>query len=625
MDVKQVLFSSHCYLFSGYPRASWVTAKQVCEGLNMQLASIHSLEEERFIISGIRQSSDYSAGAIYWLGAKLGRNAENFTWVDGTAVGYQGWPPYNETEDSEDECLGVQWKSSPIPSQPSGLYWTLHRCGTTGGYVCKRKLNPEHVVRNRTVEGTSGELSSPNHPSHYDNDLDYWVHVGGPPDTRLVFVFRKIELEYQKDCLYDFIELRDPLSQKSSRYCGSVGETRWVAGGNKADLHFHSDYNTQGAGFSLTWDAVELIGCPSQTFTSKEGVLRSPNYPHFLLPNLDCTIDILAPAGKRVFLNISHFDFGYGTFDKGVPYNVTDSVPEDSFLEVQVDLQTMPIRPFLNQKILTNGLFVSQSEILRLRLRTGENVTGIGFMAHFKTVGFLNLSHVVELRSARGGRLAPPNYPGAAPSQALVRARILAPPRHTLAIALHAARLATPPVAEDEDSKSEPCGENNGWIEVSSMKPNAALTQALIRARLLAPPRHTLAIALHAARLATPPVAEDEDSKNEPCGENNGWIEVSLSPQGHTLAIALHAARLATPPVADDEDSKNEPCGENNGWIEVCSMKPSAALTQALIRARLLAPPRHTLAIALHAARLATPPVAEDEDSKNEPCGENNG
>lgn len=52
-----------------------------------------------------------------------------------------------------------------------------------------------------------GVLSSPNHPNHYDNDLDYWVHVVGPPDTRLVFVFKSIELEYQKDCLYDFIEV----------------------------------------------------------------------------------------------------------------------------------------------------------------------------------------------------------------------------------------------------------------------------------------------------------------------------------------------------------------------------------------------------------------------------------
>lgn len=42
----------------------------------------------------------------------------------------------------------------------------------------------------------------------YDNDLDYWVHVVGPPETRLVFVFQRIELEFQKDCLYDFVEVK---------------------------------------------------------------------------------------------------------------------------------------------------------------------------------------------------------------------------------------------------------------------------------------------------------------------------------------------------------------------------------------------------------------------------------
>ncbi|XP_037294854.1 uncharacterized protein LOC115449546 [Manduca sexta] len=457
MDVKQVLFNGHCYLFSGYPKASWATAKQVCEGLNMQLSSVHSADEERFIVTGIRESSDYSARAVYWLGARL--ISGEFSWSDGSAVLYQGWPPYNETEDLDDACLGFQWKSSPLASQPSGLYWTLHKCAVTGGYVCKRKLTPDHIVKNRTIEGTSGVLSSPNYPSVYDPDLDYWVHVVGPSETRLVFVFHAVDLEYQKDCLYDFVELRDLHTAKSSRYCGSVGETRWVAASNAAVLHFHSDYNTQGSGYSLSWKAVELVGCPSQTFTSKEGVLRSPNYPQFLLPNLDCTIDIIAPAGKRVFLNISHFDFGYGTFDKGVPINITDNIPEDAFLEVQVDLENSPIRPFLSPEILPGGLFVSQSEILRLRLRTGENITGQGYLAHFKTVSFLNVSHVLELGGVRSGRIAAPNWPQRAPARSTLRTRILAPHHNTLTLTFASTVLVT-------SGESWPCGDGNGWIEV---------------------------------------------------------------------------------------------------------------------------------------------------------------
>lgn len=72
----------------------------------MHLSSVHSPEEEHFIVTSIRQSSDYSAGSIYWLGAARLQN--EFNWVDGSAVEYQGWPAYNDTEDLKDTCLGVQ-------------------------------------------------------------------------------------------------------------------------------------------------------------------------------------------------------------------------------------------------------------------------------------------------------------------------------------------------------------------------------------------------------------------------------------------------------------------------------------------------------------------------------------
>ncbi|XP_063382141.1 cubilin-like [Cydia fagiglandana] len=399
-----------------------------------------------------------NAGTVYWLGARSEDGRwDNFTWSDGSAVGYRGWQQYNES-DERDACLGVQWKSSPVPSQPSGLFWTLHKCSATGGYVCKRRLS-EVIVKNRTVEGSSGTLTSPEHPNLYDNDLDYWVHVVGPPDTRLVFVFQRIDLEFQKDCLYDYVELRDTLNLKSSRYCGTVGETRWVASSNKAVLHFHSDYNTQASGFSLIWQAVELVGCPSQTFTSKEGVLRSPHFPHFLLPDLDCTVDILAPAGKRVFLNITYLDFGHGTFEKGLPSNLTDATDPDSFLEVQVDLQDQPIRPFTNPDVFTSGLFVSTAEVMRVRFKTGRNVSGKGFQAYFKTMGTINVTHTLELHHVRSGRLSAPNWPRAPPPRFTLRTRLIAPHDHTLSVAFAKTTLAS-------GEEPWPCGEGRGWIEV---------------------------------------------------------------------------------------------------------------------------------------------------------------
>lgn len=118
----------------------------------MHLSSIHSADEERFIVSGIRQSSDYSAGSVYWLGARLAGEDENIlSWIDGSAMGYQGWPPYNDTEDVDATCLGVQVNQSQYPptsmlcsvsfqirnvsSNKRGRLWNLLKLENCGSYM----------------------------------------------------------------------------------------------------------------------------------------------------------------------------------------------------------------------------------------------------------------------------------------------------------------------------------------------------------------------------------------------------------------------------------------------------------------------------------------------------------
>lgn len=71
---------------------------------------------------------------------------------------------------------------------------------------------------------------------------------------------------------------------------------QFVSLSNVVLLHFHSDYSVSGSGFSLSWRSVNLLGCPEQTLTAKEGHLMSPNYPHFLLSGLECATTVLAPG-----------------------------------------------------------------------------------------------------------------------------------------------------------------------------------------------------------------------------------------------------------------------------------------------------------------------------------------
>ena len=90
----------------------------------------------------------------------------------------------------------------------------------------------------------------------------------------------------------------------------------WVSETNKAILRFSSDWSISGGGFRARWHAVPTPGCPYQNLTDLEGVIISPNYPHFLLGKLKCHVEVKAPRkynktpwviGSTSILKVSFF------------------------------------------------------------------------------------------------------------------------------------------------------------------------------------------------------------------------------------------------------------------------------------------------------------------------------
>lgn len=78
----------------------------------------------------------------------------------------KGWLPGQDVIEhmpTEPTCLGLQWKMSPTPMLPSGLYWTSQKCNKYGGYICKSKKQKirETYVQNKTITGSEGRLTSP--------------------------------------------------------------------------------------------------------------------------------------------------------------------------------------------------------------------------------------------------------------------------------------------------------------------------------------------------------------------------------------------------------------------------------------------------------------------------------
>ncbi|XP_049310178.1 uncharacterized protein LOC105229811 isoform X4 [Bactrocera dorsalis] len=574
-------YNGSCYLFISYPEVDWWTAQQVCRGMGAQLSSVSSSDEHRFITSNIRNQIDYSPQLIYWLGAELEKSGQ-FEWTDDTRMSFQGWLPGQgqfEELPTDAICLGLQWKMSPTPMLPSGLYWQSQKCSKIGGYVCKKPKDSfgTFSANNLTITGAEGRLVSPAYPSTYPTNLDYWVHIKTPERTRIILQFQKIDLEPQDECLYDYVSIQDyelvshitlepgsnplPMAMLTSeeeltstdnevsigdfetkysqrpkrsirrkkrwsyqtttntasneytkrahtkkyesskrthngsphfsselltraiqtsnswlntasgsvtkyqnpkhrrrkakvarrkrnsiledseplmiplpvdnaqsflpyvRWCGThtsnMSKFDFVSSSNEAMLNFHSDYSVNGIGFAATWKAIDVSGCPLQTLTSREGTVFSPNYPHFLLNNLNCAYVIQAPAGRRVWLEFNEFD-----------------LKVDAILEV--DIGSGLLRPFHTRELLSEGIFVSEREQLRIQFRTGQHPRGKGFQAVYRTVAPLERrERIISLQLNSSGYLYQLNYPHPMPENVDFTHHLVAPFGQNIMLELH--------------------------------------------------------------------------------------------------------------------------------------------------------------------------------------------
>ncbi|KAL1462282.1 hypothetical protein WDU94_014131 [Cyamophila willieti] len=331
-DSRLHMFNTSCYLFVSYPQVTWYTASDICRGLEGELASIHSIDEHRFIVSKLRESKEYSTSAFYWMGGTLDRQ-NKWKWIDNTHMDFTAWLPKNISYVvlfvqvyypmfifcfslvAQEHLLCCSLCSSLLSMfifcfslvalSISMLFSLFKRCQSVGGYVCKKENLENPVNANTSLSGTDGFITSPGFPANYANNLDYWVNIRGPEETRIVLAFLRLDLEPQSECLYDYVEMYHSGSvTPPTRLCGNhhisqLTQLNFVSENNEATLRFHSDYSVSASGFSIQWRAVDVSGCPIQLLTAREGVIYSPNYPHFLLAHLDCTFTVLAPVSEE--------------------------------------------------------------------------------------------------------------------------------------------------------------------------------------------------------------------------------------------------------------------------------------------------------------------------------------
>jgi len=116
----QTMFENFCFWAYDNRSYTWSQAEAECMNRGLQLASIHSQEEQDFV-NGLTTSS-------LWIGLTDLKSEGHFQWSDGTPLDFQHW--------DSDEPDGADNYNCVHTRNPYG-YWSDYDCDNRNGVVCK--------------------------------------------------------------------------------------------------------------------------------------------------------------------------------------------------------------------------------------------------------------------------------------------------------------------------------------------------------------------------------------------------------------------------------------------------------------------------------------------------------
>uniref|UniRef100_A0AAQ5XLJ8 Neuropilin n=1 Tax=Amphiprion ocellaris TaxID=80972 RepID=A0AAQ5XLJ8_AMPOC len=174
-------------------------------------------------------------------------------------------------------------------------------------------ISPELTCGGVLDASEAGYITSPGYPLEYPPHQNcHWIINAPEPSQRIVLNFNPhFEIE-RLDCKYDYIEIRDGISDTADvlgRHCSNIAPAPIISSGHSLQIRFVSDYAHQGAGFSLRYEIFKTGSefC-FRNFTSSSGMIESPGFPDKYPHNLECSYMIIAPPHMDITLTFLTFD-----------------------------------------------------------------------------------------------------------------------------------------------------------------------------------------------------------------------------------------------------------------------------------------------------------------------------
>ncbi|KAL7851284.1 hypothetical protein AOLI_G00216400 [Acnodon oligacanthus] len=228
---------------------------------------------------------------------------------------------------------------------------------------------------------SAGYVTSPGYPSSYPlSEQCVWLIRAPDPQQKILINFNPhFDLE-NRECKYDFVEVYDGDSEKASlvgKFCGKIAPSPIISSGNSLLIKFTSDYETNGAGFSIRYEVHQKGTECSRNLTAPSGVIQTPGYPDKYPNNLECTITILAPKMAEIVLEFERFDMEP---DSTAP---AGAVCRFDYLEIWDGYPT--VGPHIGRYCGPHspGRVISYTGVLSLSIHTDNAISKDGFSANY--------------------------------------------------------------------------------------------------------------------------------------------------------------------------------------------------------------------------------------------------
>ncbi|CAL1282886.1 unnamed protein product [Larinioides sclopetarius] len=195
----------------------------------------------------------------------------------------------------------------PITSTGNSLSVIFHTdaYGTAPGI----KMHTVDVQRGcgGLIHMTTGNITSPNFPSRYDNNVECVWTIEYVPGYLVKLVFAgRFDIEMDDSCSKDYVKVEDYNDDgtwtETIKKCGPANPEPYISKTRKVRITFHTNDRINGDGFNIVYSTV----CGGN-FTNTTGEIFSPNYPNSYDNNLNCTYTIGRPFQYVSLTFDSHF------------------------------------------------------------------------------------------------------------------------------------------------------------------------------------------------------------------------------------------------------------------------------------------------------------------------------